>query len=226
MGGSASQEWAKILEDHVIRGRWTTLDVFLDQFYADHKPHGMTPLMGLAHWNAFEAVQALITRFPQTLLECDYNGLTPLMWAARSCGTESLKIILGDCSNVCQKDAEGLTALDWAFIDGGTPNIITLIEHPKINPLLTDTHHISSLLRAINYGDIQIANFVLDRCKEQARQNPDFEPILMEQLHQASSAITQLKQKAPLRSWALSSLEKIELSYLGKGSLPATRKNL
>lgn len=135
MGGSMQAEWDRMATHAAREGDAKTLSNFMSQFFDTESKAGMTPLMGLAHWGALDAVRAIIERDPKALLEVDGHGCDALMWAAWSCNPDCLLAILAKSERTDRADKGGWRALDFAAEHGELSQFAALLESKDADPL-------------------------------------------------------------------------------------------
>jgi ankyrin repeat protein len=97
---------------------------------------------------------------------CDYDGRSPLYWAARNGHDATLKLLLAtDKVNVNSKDKHGRSPLSWAARNGHDATLKLLLATDNVNVNSEDKHGRTALSWAAENGNEAITRLLLDTGK-------------------------------------------------------------
>ncbi len=85
-----------------------------------------TPLLEAAFWGRLDIAKLLIDRGADVNAKAA-RGIVPLHEAARMGNLDIVRLLLRHGANVNAKDDNGKDAIDWANLDGPSPEIVTLL---------------------------------------------------------------------------------------------------
>lgn len=126
-------------------------------------PDGMTPLMNAVYTNKTKIVQLLLENGASSNYILPDTSEAPIILAARNGNIEIVKLLLEYKCNPNNKDSGGLTALDWAIINGNTDAAEELINSPKIQLITKESESSKPMLLALQNNNFKIADALIKK---------------------------------------------------------------
>jgi len=122
---------------------------------------GMTPLMNAVYTNKTKIVKLLLENGASPNYILPETSESPIILAARNGNFDITKLLLEYKCNPNTKDSGGLTALDWAVMNGYTDVAEELINSPKIQLITKESESSRPMILALQNNNFKVAEALI-----------------------------------------------------------------